>query len=108
MADRDAHLPYKNPAQQHFSNASKPGSCLPPRAAGSGACLAVHFGAWVWSLQRTSLTHSLLLVSTTPVIMAAGALALRHPISKGEVGGAVLALVGTHSIRCVLGSFNQV
>ncbi|GFR49511.1 hypothetical protein Agub_g11552, partial [Astrephomene gubernaculifera] len=35
--------------------------------AASGACLAVHFGSWVWGLQHTSLPHSLLLVSATPL-----------------------------------------
>jgi drug/metabolite transporter (DMT)-like permease len=47
----------------------------------AGAFLAVHFGAWSWSVSHTSLTHSLLLVSTTPLIMV-GALALRHAASR--------------------------
>lgn len=62
--------------------------------AGSGACLAVHFGAWVWGLQHTSLTHSLLMVSATPLLLAALALATGSPISRGEVGGALLGLAG--------------
>ncbi|KAG2435052.1 hypothetical protein HYH02_012049 [Chlamydomonas schloesseri] len=62
--------------------------------AGSGACLAVHFGAWVWGLQHTSLTHSLLMVSATPLLLAALALVLGSPISRGEVGGALLGLAG--------------
>ena len=41
-----------------------------PAMAASGACLAVHFGAWVASLQTTSIAHSLLFVSTTPIIIA--------------------------------------
>jgi hypothetical protein len=34
----------------------------------SGVALALHFATWVWSLQHTSLAHSLLLVSTSPVL----------------------------------------
>ena len=47
----------------------------------AGAFLAVHFCAWSWSISHTSLTHSLLLVWTTPLIMvflAAG----RHAASR--------------------------
>ena len=29
---------------------------------GSGVCLFLHFGLWVWSLDHTTLTHSLLFV----------------------------------------------
>lgn len=64
---------------------------------GSGACLALHFGCWVWSLENTSLTHSLVLVSSTPVIMAGGSYLLNQPISRGEISGAMLALAGTCS-----------
>lgn len=60
----------------------------------SGAALAAHFGAWVWSLQHTSLAHSVLLVCTAPVILVFVALLLRQPISGGEVAGAVLAVIG--------------
>eukprot|EP00878_Enallax_costatus_P014394 GHUV01015054.1.p1 GENE.GHUV01015054.1~~GHUV01015054.1.p1 ORF type:complete len:402 (+),score=87.18 GHUV01015054.1:361-1566(+) len=60
----------------------------------SGSCLAVHFGTWVWSLENTSLAHSLLLVSTTPIILVVFALVMRHAISWGEILGAVVAVVG--------------
>lgn len=60
----------------------------------SGVALGLHFGTWVWSLQHTSLAHSLLLVSTTPIILVAYSLATRQPISTGEVAGAVLAVAG--------------
>jgi drug/metabolite transporter (DMT)-like permease len=62
--------------------------------AGSGVFLAVHFGAWVWGLEHTSLTHSLVFVSFTPVLLAAGQFALRHPVSKGELIGSAVALLG--------------
>ncbi|KAI8465220.1 MAG: hypothetical protein J3K34DRAFT_473612 [Monoraphidium minutum] len=60
----------------------------------SGACLAVHFGAWVASLKATSLPHSLLMVSMGPVLLVLLALARRKPISRGEVAGTLLALAG--------------
>jgi hypothetical protein len=55
---------------------------------------ALHFGTWVWSLQHTSLAHSLLLVSTTPIILVAYSLISRQAISAGEVAGAVMAVAG--------------
>ncbi|GLC33755.1 hypothetical protein PLESTM_000107800 [Pleodorina starrii] len=61
---------------------------------GSGACLAVHFGSWVWGLQHTSLTHSLLLVSATPLLLAALALTTGSRLSAGELGGTLLGLAG--------------
>eukprot|EP00882_Tetradesmus_deserticola_P022745 GHRQ01024691.1.p1 GENE.GHRQ01024691.1~~GHRQ01024691.1.p1 ORF type:complete len:425 (+),score=136.30 GHRQ01024691.1:465-1739(+) len=60
----------------------------------SGVTLALHFGSWVWSLQHTSLAHSLLLVSTTPIILVGHSLITRQPISLGEVAGALLAVAG--------------
>lgn len=60
----------------------------------SGTCLAIHFGAWVWGLQHTSLPHSVLFVSTSPLLLAASAWLLRKPISWGETGGALLGFAG--------------
>ena len=34
-----------------------------------GASLGVHFGAWVWSISHTSLAHSLLWVSMSPIVV---------------------------------------
>mmetsp|Transcript_32074 Transcript_32074/g.76227 ORF Transcript_32074/g.76227 Transcript_32074/m.76227 type:complete len:412 (-) Transcript_32074:512-1747(-) len=62
--------------------------------AASGACLAVHFGAFVWGIQNTSLPHSLFMVSTTPIVLSAGALCLRKPISNGELLGTCLGVAG--------------
>lgn len=109
--------------------------------AASGACLALHFGTWVYSVQveagaascsrrkaasgacrrrrggggevlatgaallqrfsvsadapqATSLTHSLLFVSATPLFLAGGTWALGRPISRGELGGTAVGLVG--------------
>jgi drug/metabolite transporter (DMT)-like permease len=55
--------------------------------AASGSALALHFGAWVASVELTSLTHSLLFVSATPILLAAGTWALHRPISTGERAG---------------------
>lgn len=68
------------------------------RAAGllsfSGVCLAFHFGLWVASAQATSLTHSLLFVSATPLFLALISLLLRRPISGGELVGTAVGLAG--------------
>ena len=60
----------------------------------SGVCLGVHFGLWVAGLQSTSLSHSLLLVSCTPLFLAFGALALGFAVSRGELAGAALGVAG--------------
>ena len=39
-------------------------------AAWCGACYAVHFGAWVWSLQLTSVAASATLVTVSPLFLA--------------------------------------
>lgn len=36
---------------------------------GSGLALGAHFGFWVWSLDHTSLAHSLLLVTSHPLVV---------------------------------------
>ena len=50
----------------------KDSSTLPPRdwqiMLASSAFLAIHFGSWVWSLDHTSLKHSLLFVSSHPLV----------------------------------------
>lgn len=52
------------------------------------------FTAAAVRMQATSLAHSLLLVSTSPVINVGVALLMRHAISAGEVAGTLLALGG--------------
>ena len=60
----------------------------------SGMCLGAHFGLWVAGLQSTSLSHSLLLVSCTPLFLAFGAFALGFAVSRGELAGAALGVAG--------------
>jgi drug/metabolite transporter (DMT)-like permease len=50
----------------------------------SGLSLAFHFALWVWGIDHTSLTHALLYVSITPILIAAGMWAMNKPLSKGE------------------------
>jgi drug/metabolite transporter (DMT)-like permease len=63
--------------------------------AGSGTALAIHFACWVASVQLTSLTHSLLFVSATPVLLAVLTLIRRQPISAGELAGTGIGFIGT-------------
>ena len=60
----------------------------------SGLALAGHFGSFVASTQRTALTHSLLLVSATPVVLAAWSFVKRQPLSRGELVGTAVSVVG--------------
>ena len=62
--------------------------------AGSGIALAAHFGTWVPSLDHTSLAHSLLFVTSHPIIIVIGtAIFVRKPHSL-ETAGALVGLVG--------------
>ena len=51
-------------------------------------------GAWTWSLDNTSLTHSLLFVTIHPLIIVFGALLLRKYVPKQQVFGASIGFVG--------------
>ena len=61
---------------------------------GSGTCLWIHFASWVWSLDHTSLTHSLLFVTAHPLIIVSGMFALRMAPHRWEVLGAFLGVFG--------------
>ena len=52
--------------------------------AASGVSMGVHFAAWVWGLYHTSLPHSLLCMSSSPVLLAVGCLLIGKPISAGK------------------------
>ena len=66
----------------------------------SGLFLALHFGAWTASLDRTTLTHSLLFVTAHPLVVLVGSAVLlafgREIIPPGRRGwaGGLLGLVG--------------
>ncbi|MDE0708004.1 MAG: DMT family transporter [Candidatus Poseidoniales archaeon] len=61
---------------------------------GSGICLWIHFGSWVWSLDHTSLAHSLLFVTAHPLIIVTGMVALRMQPHRWETWGALIGVFG--------------
>ena len=61
---------------------------------GSGACLWIHFGSWVWSLDHTSLAHSLLFVTAHPLIIVGGMAVLRMSPHRWESIGAIIGVFG--------------
>lgn len=56
-----------------------------PLLIATGVVLAVHFDSWSWSVDNTSLTHSLLFVSTTPLLLVAW-MTLKWAISTRLMG----------------------
>lgn len=61
---------------------------------GSGLSLGLHLGAWVWSLDNTSLTHSLLFVTIHPLLIVTGALLLKKFVSRKKIIGAIVGFSG--------------
>jgi drug/metabolite transporter (DMT)-like permease len=57
--------------------------CNAPWLLLSGTSLAFHFALWVMGIENTSLTHALLYVSITPILIAAGMWLMRMPLSIG-------------------------
>ena len=60
----------------------------------SSAFLAIHFGSWVWSLDNTSLVHSLLFVNTHPLVLVALMPLMGRAVSRGHVMGVCIGCVG--------------
>ncbi|MEK9730312.1 MAG: DMT family transporter [Candidatus Poseidoniales archaeon] len=66
----------------------------------SGLFLAAHFGTWVASLDETSLTHSLLFVTSHPIIIVVGMIFLSKGIEsidfprRNEIIGAFIGFAG--------------
>jgi drug/metabolite transporter (DMT)-like permease len=66
----------------------------------SGVALAAHFGAWVASLDETTLTHSLLFVTAHPLVIVVGMMLLASKIDevrlpyRMETIGAIICFVG--------------
>jgi len=61
---------------------------------GSGIALGAHFGTWVASLDYTSLAHSLLFVTSHPLIMICGIALLYRSPTKLEKIGVAIGLIG--------------
>jgi len=62
--------------------------------AGSGAFLALHFGFWVTSLDYTSLTHSLLFVTSHPLVILIGMFYFVRKPNRMELVGGIAAFTG--------------
>ena len=54
------------------------------RLVASGGLLAAQWGAYAWAVGHTSLSHTLLFLSATPVLLAGWHWAARQPISAGD------------------------
>jgi drug/metabolite transporter (DMT)-like permease len=64
------------------------------RLLGAGLLLGADFGLWIWSLDTTTIAHSVLLLSSCPILLAVGRVVCRLPISAHEVAGALLGFGG--------------
>ena len=62
--------------------------------AASSLFLAMHFGSWVWSLDNTSLVHSLLFVNTHPLVLVALMPIMGQAVRKGHIAGVSLGVSG--------------
>jgi drug/metabolite transporter (DMT)-like permease len=61
----------------------------------SGLFLSLHFATWISSLEYTTVASSVVLVSTTPLWVAALApFTLREPIGRWQLVGMLLAMAG--------------
>lgn len=61
----------------------------------SGILLAIHFATWITSLEHTTVTSSVVIVTTTPLWVALIApFALREPLTKPVFIGLAFALLG--------------
>ena len=60
----------------------------------SSAFLAIHFGSWVWSLDHTSLIHSLLFVSSHPLVLVLLMPLIGAAVRKGHIVGVLVGFAG--------------
>tara|TARA_B100001123_G_scaffold317813_1_gene356149 strand:+ start:4138 stop:5088 length:951 start_codon:yes stop_codon:yes gene_type:complete len=60
----------------------------------SSVFLAIHFGSWVWSLDNTSLVHSLLFVNTHPLVVVALMPIMGKVVSRSHIVGVVVGFAG--------------
>jgi drug/metabolite transporter (DMT)-like permease len=62
----------------------------------SGLCLALHFAAWITSLEYTTVTSSVVLVATTPLWVALlSPITLKEPLTRLIWIGMVLVVLGS-------------
>tara|TARA_B100000945_G_C20411790_1_gene612960 strand:+ start:94 stop:1044 length:951 start_codon:yes stop_codon:yes gene_type:complete len=74
----------------------------------SSGFLAAHFGSWVWSLDHTSLVHSLLFVNTHPLIVVALMPMMGEAVRRGHLEGVVLGFAGALVALMDIGDGGQV
>jgi drug/metabolite transporter (DMT)-like permease len=74
----------------------------------SSLFLAIHFGSWVWSLDNTSLVHSLLFVNTHPLVVVAIMPFLGEAVRRGHIAGVLLGFGGATVSLADLGDGGQV
>lgn len=60
----------------------------------SAVFLALHFGSWIWSLDHTSLVHSLLFVTSHPLVVVALMPVIGASVRRGHVYGAIIGFLG--------------
>jgi len=60
----------------------------------SSVFLAMHFGSWVWSLDNTSLIHSLLFVNTHPLVVVSLMPLMGKVVSRGHLMGVAIGVFG--------------
>ncbi len=69
------------------------------RAVAAGFLLAMHFAAWISSLEMTSVSASVVLVTTNPLFVGLlSPFLLREPVSRGMFGGILVAFAGSGAI----------
>lgn len=76
--------------------------------AASSVFLAIHFGSWVWSLDNTSLVHSLLFVNTHPLVLVALMPVMGRAIRRGHVLGVSIGFAGAAIALFDLGDGGEV
>jgi len=74
----------------------------------SSAFLAAHFGSWVWSLDNTSLVHSLLFVNTHPLVVVTIMPLMGEAVRRGHLVGVALGFAGATIALMDVGDGGQV
>ena len=69
-----------------------------------GTVLAFHFGAWIWSLELTSVTRACVLVATQPIFAGLAAKALGDRVGRLLYLGTAVAILGTYWMTAAPGA----
>ena len=74
----------------------------------SSVLLSIHLGSWVWSLDNTSLVHSLLFVNTHPLIVVALMPIMGEVVRRGHLEGVIIGFAGALIALIDLGDGGEV